>query len=45
MEFGRLAENWNSAYVSTNGGATQSEIYDFTMPGGIVKVDAGAAGY
>ena len=45
VEFGRLASDQNSVYVSTNGGALQFETKVFTTPGRIVRVDVGAAGY
>ena len=45
VEFGRLKSDSNSAYVSTNGGATQFETHTFTQPGRIVRVDVGRAEY
>lgn len=38
VKFGRLSNDRNDLYVTTNGGAAQFETKDFTSPGKVVKV-------
>ena len=45
VEFGRLATDLASVYVSTNGGQGQYFSREFTNPGEIVRVDVLAAGW
>ncbi|KAM0803135.1 hypothetical protein BDR22DRAFT_802064 [Usnea florida] len=41
VEFGRLTNDLDSVYVTTNGGAGQYETHVFTTPGRVVKVSLG----
>ena len=41
VEFGRLSDDQDSVYVTTNGGTEQYETSVFTTPGRVVKVSVG----